>query len=173
MKKIKEKQFYMKEWNKKSHWVQVFASKLLVDWSGSTKMPNWCFGKGLQVENGRREHDHLILHIQTSLSIKFQLKLTIVPKKDIPGLKQKKWTAPFNLHIRISVGTKLQLSLTIMILRIEVAQKRYLWFKTEKVNMTIEFCIFELFLVPCQLKLTILIFWSKFVQKGYFRSIAL
>ena len=44
-------------------------------------MPNWCFGQGLQAENGKREHHDLILHIQTGLNIKFQLKLTIVLKK--------------------------------------------------------------------------------------------
>ena len=53
-------------------------------------MPNRCFGQGLQAENGKREHHHFILHIQTGLNIKFQLKLTIVPKKEISGLKEKK-----------------------------------------------------------------------------------
>ena len=55
------------------------------------------------------------------------------------------------------------------------AQKRLkdLQSKMEKVNITTEFCIFELVLVPCQLKLTILIFGSKFVQKRCFQSIAL
>ena len=54
-------------------------------------------------ENGESEHYNWILHIQISLSTKFQLKLTILifrpnlPKKGICGRKQKKkWISPLN-----------------------------------------------------------------------------
>ena len=40
--------------------------------------------------------------------------------------------------------------------------------KTEKVNITIEFCILKLQRSnKFQLKITILIFWNKFAQKQY------
>ena len=122
-----------------------------------------------------------------------------MPKKGISGLKQKEW--------------KFQLKLTILIFWTKFAQKGYFRFKTERVNTTIEFCIFELNQVPnfslnrqfwffrpslpkkvflvkkggkkehhhwmlhirinpgtiFQLKLTILISWNKFSQKGCFR----
>ena len=41
----------------------------------------------------------------------------------------------------------------------------------KKANSIIEFCIFELDYLPkFSLKLTILRFWTKFAQEGYFRS---
>ena len=89
------------------------------------------------------------------------------------------------LHIQITWGTKFQLKLTILIFRTKFIRKWYFWSKNEKlsitidfyifesawVNSTIEFCIFELVLgTKIQLKVAILIFWTKFAQKGYFRS---
>ena len=41
--------------------------------------------------------------------------------------------------------------------------------KTEKVNITIDFYMFEIG-TKFQLKLKILNFWTKLTQKGYFRS---
>ena len=41
--------------------------------------------------------------------------------------------------------------------------------KTQKVNITIEFCIFELAYVPnFKINLQFLFFWTKFAQKQYF-----
>ena len=48
------------------------------------------------------------------------------------------------LHIRISQGTEFQLKLKILRFWTKFAQKGYFLSKTEKVNTTIEFCIFEL-----------------------------
>ena len=48
------------------------------------------------------------------------------------------------LHIQISFGTKFQLKLTILIFCTKFIQKGYFRSKTEKVNITIEFSIFEL-----------------------------
>ena len=43
--------------------------------------------------------------------------------------------------------------------------------KTEKMNTTIEFCIFEIVLgTKFQLNLTIMIFWTKLTPKKYFQS---
>ena len=114
---------------------------------------------------------------------------------------------------QISLDTIFQLELIILIFWTKFAQNEYFWSKTEKLNITIEFYIFELVWVPnftlnnqswnldqiypkrvfslekeksehqrwvlhirislatkFQLKLTILIFWTKFLEKGYFRS---
>ena len=136
-------------------------------------MPNGFFGQNFQVENRKSEHHHWILHIRSSLGTKFQVKLTVFifwPK----------------LHKKVSFWAKF-------------TEKTYFQTKTEKVNITIEFCIFEfwdsicpkrLFLVENReselhywvmqveislgtkfhLKLMILIFWTKFARKGYSRS---
>ena len=51
----------------------------------------------------------------------------------------------------------------------KLAQKRYFWTKTKKVNSIIQFYIFKLG-IKFHLKLTILTIWNKFSQKGYFQS---
>ena len=48
------------------------------------------------------------------------------------------------VHVRISLGTKFQLKLIILFFLIKFSQKGYFWSKTEKVNITIEFCIVKL-----------------------------
>ena len=48
------------------------------------------------------------------------------------------------LDIQISLGTKFHLKLKILIFLTKFAQKGYFWSKTEKVNTTIKFCIFNL-----------------------------
>ena len=48
------------------------------------------------------------------------------------------------LHIRISPGTKFQNKLTILIVCTKFTQKWYLPSKSEKVNITTEFCMFKL-----------------------------
>ena len=52
------------------------------------------------------------------------------------------------LRIWIGLGTKFQIKLTILIFWIKFATKRYFRSQAEKVNITIEFCIFELVYVP-------------------------
>ena len=68
------------------------------------------------------------------------------------------------LHIRISLGSKFQFQQTISIIlgetdnfdfldqvcpkKVFPDEKEYFWSKIEKVNITIEFCIFELVWVP-------------------------
>ena len=48
------------------------------------------------------------------------------------------------LQIRISAGTKFQNKLTILIMWTKFSREGYLWSKSEKVNITTGFCIFEL-----------------------------
>ena len=58
-----------------------------------------------------------------------------------------------------------------MIFWVKFAQKRYFRTKTEKVNIVIKFCIFELVSEPnfC-LSWQFLIFWTNFAQKVCFQS---
>ena len=69
------------------------------------------------------------------------------------------------LHIWISLGTKFHLKLGILIFGTKFAQKGYFWSKTEKVNTTIEFYIFEKG-TRFQLKLTIWILGPNLPKKG-------
>ena len=46
----------------------------------------------------------------------------------------------------MTLGTKFQLKVAIFIFSTKFVQKEYFWSKTEKVNITIEFYIFELIL---------------------------
>ena len=68
----------------------------------------------------------------------------ICPKKIFPVKNRKSEHNPWILHIRISIGTTFQFKLTILIFWTKFAQKGYFWSKTNKVNIIIEFCIFEL-----------------------------
>ena len=82
----------------------------------------------ISFENRKSEHHHWIFHIRVNLDAKCQLKLTILifwikfAQKRYFQSKRKNWTLPLNFA--------------------------YFWSKTEKVNITIEFCIFELVGVP-------------------------
>ena len=100
----------------------------------------------------KNENHHRILHIWKSLgsNFKFQQRSLIFgnrfpPTKDTSSWKQKKNHHHLILRIQISVGTKFQLRLTIWFSDQNLAsQEEYVRSKTEKVNTTIEFCIFEL-----------------------------
>ena len=50
--------------------------------------------------------------------------------------------------MRISLGTKFHFEQTILNFWIKCAQEKYLWSKTERVNIVNEFHIFELVMVP-------------------------
>ena len=73
------------------------------------------------------------------------------------------------MRIRITLGTEFQFKLTISIFWTNFAEKESFQSKTDKLNITIKFCIVSVG-TKFQLKLTILIFWIKFEQKGYFQS---
>ena len=92
-------------------------------------------------------------------------------KRVFPVEKRKSEHHHWILYVRISPGAKFQLKLTILIIWTKFTQKGYFRLKLEKMNITIELCIFEPSLgTKFQLKLAILIFWTKFTQKCYFRS---
>ena len=74
------------------------------------------------------------------------------------------------LHIRIALSTKFHFTQTIFNFGTKFAQKGYFLSKTKKVNIIIEFYIFELILAAkFHFKRTILNFGIKFAQKRYFR----
>ena len=102
-------------------------------------------------KNKKIEYHHWILHIRISLSIKFHLELTIsifwtrfAQKSLFFITKRKSDYHHWILHVPISQGTKFQLKLIILTLWTKFAQKRCFQSKTEKVDITIEFYIFEL-----------------------------
>ena len=76
------------------------------------------------------------------------------------------------MHIRISLCIKFPLRLTIFISFGPNFEKNgYFWSKSEKVNKAIEFFHVRLCLrTKFHLKLTTLIFWTKYAQKEYFQS---
>ena len=100
----------------------------------------------------------LILVPNFSLNWQFWFFGPNLLKKSISSTKQKKWTPPLNSSIQINLGTKSQLKLAILTFWTKFSQKgipdwkqkkicpqnRYFRSKTVKVNITIEFYIFEL-----------------------------
>ena len=98
----------------------------------------------------KNENYHRILHIQINLDSKFQLQQTILIQKKVyfrskrPKNEHHYWI----LHIQISLSTNFQLKLTIAIFWTTFAKRgSYFQSKTEKIDTTIEFCIFELVFV--------------------------
>ena len=106
--------------------------------------------KGIFSQKEKNEHHHWILHIRNSLGIKFHFKQTILNfgtkliQKGYFGQNKKSEHHHWILYIRIVLGTKFQLKLKILIFWTKFVQIGYFRSKTEKVNITIEFCTFEL-----------------------------
>ena len=128
------------------------------------------------VKNRKSYHHRWIVHIQISLGTKFQLKLTILifwtkfaPKMVFSVENGKSEQHHQILHIRINIDTKFQLKLSILIFWTKFFQKGFFWWKTKKVNITIEFFIFELVWTPNWMS-RLGIFWAKFAQGGCFWS---
>ena len=120
-------------------------------------MPNRIFWINMRkkVYNIISEHHHRILHIRNSLGIKFKLKLTILDfwtrltqKGYFLSKKVKNKNYYRILHIRINLSTEFQLKLTILIFWTKFVPKGNFLSKREKVNTTMDFSIFELFLPP-------------------------
>ena len=128
--------------------------------------------KGVSRLKQKNSKHHWILHIRISLSTKFQFKLKFLffepnsPKKGASHPKQKKWTPPLN-----SAYSKFQLKLIIFIFWTKFAPKRCFRSKTENVNTTIEFCIFELvYVLTFSLNWQFWFFLSNLPEKGVFPS---
>ena len=76
------------------------------------------------------------------------------------------------LNIGINLDAKFHFKQSILNFMTKFAQKGYFRSKMKKVNITIQFAIFELISLTTkfQLKLTILLAWTKFAQGEFFRS---
>ena len=72
------------------------------------------------------------------------------------------------MHIQSSLCIKFHFEQTILNFWTKFAQERYLWSKTEKVNIIIEFRIFKLVLVPnFSLNWQFWFFWPDLSKKGF------
>ena len=125
------------------------------------------------VEN--RKSELLSLQIQISLGTKSPLKQTtfifgpILLKKGLCNQNRKNEHHHWVLCIRISLGIKFQLKLTALIFWTKFALKGYFGSEREKMNITMEFCIFELVLIPIfNLNWQLWFFGPSFPKKGIF-----
>ena len=140
-----------------------------------------CPKKIFMVKNRKSEH-HWIVHIQISRGIKFSLNLQFwffffflpdLPQKGFSGLKQKKWTPNIfyiTLHIQISLVRNFSsnwqfwffgpnLHKNIFLVKNWKSEHHH-WIPHIQISLGTKF----------QLKLTILIFLTRFAQKGFFWS---
>ena len=73
------------------------------------------------------------------------------------------------LHIRISLCIKFHFEQTILNFWTKFAQERYLWSKTEKLNILIKFLLSKLVFLPnFSLNWQFWFFFTRFAQKGFF-----
>ena len=95
----------------------------------------------------------------------FQLNLTIaIFWTKFVQIKHRHWI----LRIRICLWIKFYFDQTILNSWTKFAQERYLWLKTEKVNIIIEFCIFKSVLVPnFRLNWQFWSFWPDLPKKDF------
>ena len=109
----------------------------------------------------------LVLIPNFSLNWLFWFTGLNLSQKGISSLNQKKWTAPLNSAY--SNQSTYQISVKTDNFKIfdQICPTKYFWSKTEKVNITNEFCIFEL--VPVT-NFSLMIFWTESSQNTYFRS---
>ena len=82
-----------------------------------------------------------------SLASKFGFKDKIC-LKSVSSQKQKRWTAPLNSAYSNSSWYQISVSTNNFDFFDQICQTKYFQSKTEKVNITNEFCISELVLVP-------------------------
>ena len=72
------------------------------------------------------------------------------------------------MHIRISLRIKVHFEQTILSFWTKFSLERYLWSKTEKLNIIIEFRLFKLVLVPnFSLNWQFWFFWPDLPKKGF------
>ena len=123
--------------------INQITSESQMDFLGRT-----CKKKGPKVPS---VYYRRILYIQNSLGTKFQLKLAILNfwtklthKGYFRSKKRKKNENHHRiLHIQIILDFKFQLQQTILIFWNKFLKKRILSWKTEKINITVEFFIFK------------------------------
>ena len=115
-----------------------------------------------------------LYHIST-LTASFNILNQICIKRVFQLFKRKREHHHRIQHIRLlSLGTKFQVKQTILIFCIKFVEKGYFRFKTEKVNIAIQFYIISWYSnslgTKFQLEQKILIFWTKLARKRYTRS---
>ena len=101
----------------------------------------------LSNKSRKTEHHHWILHIRISLGTNNLEFWNQICPKQVFRVKNKNHKSEHHywiLHIRISLSTKFHYAQTILNFGTKFAQKQYFRLKTKKVNITIEFYIFEL-----------------------------
>ena len=119
-----------------------------------------CPKRVFPLENKKSEQHHWILHIWISLGIKFHLKLTVLIEQHHQIL-----------HIWISLGIKSGYQADCFDFLDQIVPNRL--FLVENKKSEHHYSILQIWMslsIEFHLELTILIFWSKFVQKAYFRS---
>ena len=151
-------------------------------WTNNFELLNQiCPRKIFMVKNRKSEHHHWIPFVQISLSTKFQLKLTTwqllffwpdLPKKGFSGLKQKKWTPHIFyiiLHIQISLVRNFSSNWQFWFFGSNLPKKV---FPVNNRKSEYHHRILGIWIslgTKFQLKLIILSFWSKVIQKRYFQ----
>ena len=139
-----------------------------------------CPRKKPTVKNRTIEYHHLIPHIQISLLVpdfcfnwQFWFFWPDLSKKGFSGLKQKKWT-PHIFYIILDIEINLVqifLSNWQFWLFGPNLPKKVFPVENRKVNITLEFSMFELVLsAKFQFKLIILNSWTKFTPRKKFSS---
>ena len=117
-------------------------------------MDQICPKNVLPIQTRTNKHRRWIQHIRISLDIKCHLKQhfwffkpnlsnNVFPVQNRTNLHHHR-----TQHIQISLSIKCHLNQTILIFWTTFALKAYFWSKTGKVNVTIEFSIFELIQIP-------------------------
>ena len=132
------------------------------------------------VKNGKIEHHHWIPFIQIILGTNFQLKLIILifwpdlPKKGFSGLTQKKRRPHIFyiiLHIQISLVWNFRSNWQFLFIWIKFTRKSISGRKLKKLTSSFNSAYSNYSLgTKVLLYLTILIFLTRFVQKGFFLS---
>ena len=137
------------------HTILIFWNKLAI--------------KKVSLKNKKSELHHWVLHICARLCIEFQLKLTIFifldqtcSKRMFPALNRCKEHRHWVLYIQINLGSNFPWTNKFEFLD-QICPKRYCprsehphWILHIRISLSTKF----------QPKLTILIFWTKFAQKG-------
>ena len=127
-----------------------FWHKISVQTENFDFLDQICPKKVFPVENKKSEHHRWILRIRIRLGTKFQPKLIIFfsdqlcPKTVFRVVNRKSERHHWILSTWIILSIKFQVKLTKLIFWTKFALKGYFRSKTEKVNITTEFCIFEL-----------------------------
>ena len=145
--------------------------KILISWTKFAQT------RVFLVKNRKREHHHCILHIRISLRTKIHYKETIfnlgpnLPKKGFwSKTKKMRITIEFRIF-KLVWAPNFILNKQFWILVRNLPKKSI--FHRKRKKTTIEICISAYHIClgnNFQRRLTILIFWTRFAQKGCFRS---